>query len=305
MAPSSQNIIVLNNTQWQLLINIFRSEGCVMLSALRLLALAGEMSNTTIIMMTVVMIMTSMKATMIMIMTRRPVRGSERDGWQENLRCDFDEGGVDLEKRRHFDQDLKWVQGIKAPIVKIRNRRRSYESTNLKFLKDSWSCESKFSGTFTEAQPDRPCCQSWGGGCDAHLRGETKLYFHKDKGICYITDICNILDICYIWDICDISDIWDISNISDVFNIQHNIFMIHNMQVRNQGNYTLMWKKTRVKQESNVRHKTCINLIIMIIKKYKVSASSRILTANMLRVTSDKRMRVMHEKGGEVLWRFH
>ena len=72
------------------------------------------------------------------------------------------------------------------------------------------------------------------------------------------------------------------------------------MQVRNQGNYTLMWKKTRVKQESNVRQ-TCINLIIMIIKKYKVSASSRILTANMLRVTSDKRMRVMHEKGGEVL----
>ena len=108
-------------------------------------------------------------------MTRRPVRGSERDGWQENLRCDFDEGGVDLEKRRHFDQDLKWVQGIKAPIVKIANRRRSYESTNLKFLKDSWSCESKFSGTFTEAQPDRPCCQSWGGGCDAHLCGETKL----------------------------------------------------------------------------------------------------------------------------------
>ena len=51
-----------------------------MLSALRLLALAGEMSNTTIIMMTVMMIMTSMKATMIMIMTRRPVRGSERDG---------------------------------------------------------------------------------------------------------------------------------------------------------------------------------------------------------------------------------
>ena len=51
-----------------------------MLSALRLLALAGEMSNTTIIMMTVVMIMTSMKATMIMIMTRRPVRGSERVG---------------------------------------------------------------------------------------------------------------------------------------------------------------------------------------------------------------------------------
>ena len=33
----------------------------------------------------------------------------------------------------------------------------------------------------------------------------------------------------------------------------------------------------------------------------KVSASSRILTANMLRVTSDKRMRVMHEKGGEVI----
>lgn len=52
--------------------------------------------------------------------------------------------------------------------------------------------------------------------------------------------------------------------------------------VRNQGNYTLMWKKTRVKQESNV------------------SASSRILTANMLRVTRDKRVRVMHEKGGEV-----
>ena len=24
------------------------------------------------------------------------------------------------------------------------------------------------------------------------------------------------------------------------------------LQVRNQGNYTLMWKKTRVKQESNV-----------------------------------------------------
>ena len=75
------------------------------------------------------------------------------------------------------------------------------------------------------------------------------------------------------------------------------------MQVRNQGNYTLMWKKTRVKQESNVRQKIPNNLIMMIItiKKYKVSASSRILTANMLRVTSDKRMRVMHEKGGEVL----
>ena len=35
-------------------------------------------------------------------------------------------------------------------------------------------------------------------------------------------------------------------------------------------------------------------------KQSKVSASSRILTANMLRVTRDKRVRVMHEKGGEV-----
>ena len=82
--------------------------------------------------------------------------------------------------------------------------------------------------------------------------------------------------------------------------------MIHNMQVRNQGNYTLMWKKTRVKQESNVRHKIpnmhqSHHDDYHHQKKYKVSASSRILTANMLRVTSDKRMRVMHEKGGEVL----
>jgi hypothetical protein len=51
--------------------------------------------------------------------------------------------------------------------------------------------------------------------------------------------------------------------------------------VRDQGNYTVMWKRTRVKTAST-------------------SASSRILTVNMLRVTSDKRLRVMHEAGGEV-----
>lgn len=51
--------------------------------------------------------------------------------------------------------------------------------------------------------------------------------------------------------------------------------------VRNQGNYTVMWKRTRMKAGNS-------------------SASSRILTANMLRVTSDRRLRVMHEEGGEV-----
>ena len=51
--------------------------------------------------------------------------------------------------------------------------------------------------------------------------------------------------------------------------------------VRNQGNYTVMWKRTRMKAGNT-------------------TASSRILTANMLRVTSDRRLRVMHEEGGEV-----
>lgn len=51
--------------------------------------------------------------------------------------------------------------------------------------------------------------------------------------------------------------------------------------VRNQGKYTLTWRRDRVAASNR-------------------TSSSRILTANMLRVTSDRRLRVMHEDGGEV-----
>ena len=47
--------------------------------------------------------------------------------------------------------------------------------------------------------------------------------------------------------------------------------------VRNQGNFTLMWKKVA-----------------------KEKAGNKILTANMERITSDERLKVMHEDGGQV-----
>ena len=61
------------------------------------------------------------------------------------------------------------------------------------------------------------------------------------------------------------------------------------MQVRNQGNYTLMWKKTRVKQESNVRQKIPNNLIMMIITIKKIQGERIFAHPNGEHVESDKR----------------
>ena len=61
--------------------------------------------------------------------------------------------------------------------------------------------------------------------------------------------------------------------------------------VSNQGNYTVMWRRNARRSGAGAGAGG---------QEQEASRSSNILTANMLRVASDKRLRVMHEEGGQV-----